>query len=247
MTTAIPTSQTALRSLFRADMTTQWRNRRSFILVLIVPIMILLTFQNTVPGPFALSTSITLGLIAVGLMGYTNSLARDREKGIFQRLRVAPVPTWAIMFSRLLVQLIMILLVTVSVFIVGDYKSHIQLGTTEYLLGTLTSIIGGAVFLSLGQVIVALIINPETVFSTTRLVYFAFIVVGLFGESGRLGEPIKQVVLWSPYGTVKRVIAASMKAGAWTNEMTIALLVSIGYTIIFSAIGIRNFQWTGKK
>jgi ABC-2 type transport system permease protein len=245
MTTAIPTSQTALRSLFRADMTTQWRNRRSFILVLIVPVMVLLSIKSVVNGEVALSIAITYGLIAVGLMGYTNSLARDREKGIFQRLRVAPVPTWAIMMSRLLVQLLMILLLTVVVYYVGYFKVHIKLSMTGYVLGTLASILGGAVFLSLGQVIAGMIYNPETVFSTTRLVYFAFIILGLFVNA--LPDWAAKMVIWSPYGSIKKVVAASMQSNTWTNDTTIALVVSIGYTIIFSAIGISKFQWTGKK
>ena len=52
-------------------------------------------------------------------MGYTNAIARDRDKGVFQRLRVAPLPTWAIMGSRLSVQLLLILCSTIAVFVVG--------------------------------------------------------------------------------------------------------------------------------
>ena len=58
-----------------------------------------------ISGAFALASCITVGLMAIGLMGYSNSVARDRDKGIFQRLRVAPLPAWTIMMSRLFVQL----------------------------------------------------------------------------------------------------------------------------------------------
>src|SRR2546425_142785 len=112
METTIPKTSTVLSSLFRADFTTQWRNRRSFIPVLLVPVIILISWKGLVDklgGAFALSTCITIGLIAIGLMGYSNSIARDRDKGVFQRLRVAPMPSWCIMVSRLLVQLMMIL------------------------------------------------------------------------------------------------------------------------------------------
>src|ERR1044072_9560917 len=116
----IPTTATVLNSLLRADLTTQWRNRRSFVLLLLVPVIILISWKGVVEklgGPFALSSSITIGLVATGLMGYSNSVARDRDKGIFQRLRVAPMPTWCIMASRLLIQLMMILLLTIIVFV----------------------------------------------------------------------------------------------------------------------------------
>src|SRR5438045_9183974 len=104
----IPKTSTALSSLLRADLVTQWRNRRSFILLLLVPVIILTSWKGIVDkfgGPFALSSCITIGLVAIGLMGYSNSIARD--KGVFQRLRVAPLPSWCIMASRLMVPLVM--------------------------------------------------------------------------------------------------------------------------------------------
>src|ERR1043165_1671837 len=116
----IPKTSTALSSLLRADLVTQWRNRRSFILLLLVPVIILISWKGVIDklgGSFVLSTCITIGLVAIGLMGYSNSVARDRDKGVFQRLRVAPMPSWCIMASRLLVQLTMVLLVTIIVFI----------------------------------------------------------------------------------------------------------------------------------
>src|SRR5450432_2912825 len=103
MELSIPKTSTTLSCLLRADLTTQWRNRRSFLLVLLMPVAILFSWKSVIDkfgGPFVLSTCITLGLVSIGLMGYSNAIARDRDKGIFQRLRVAPVPTWCIMTSR---------------------------------------------------------------------------------------------------------------------------------------------------
>jgi ABC-2 type transport system permease protein len=61
-----------------------------------------------------------------------------------------------------------------------------------------------------------------------------------------LGEQIKKIVLWSPYGTVKRIIAAGMQPAIWNSEMTTALLITIGYAILFSVIGIKKFKWNNK-
>src|SRR6185436_11555956 len=133
----IPKTSTALSSLLRADLVTQWRNRRSFILLLLVPIIILISWKGIIEkfgGPFALSTCITIGLVAIGLMGYSNSVARDRDKGIFQRLRVAPLPAWCIIVSRLAVQLLMILLVTTAVFFAGYYFDKISIPGPGYVL-----------------------------------------------------------------------------------------------------------------
>src|SRR6266700_1982528 len=221
MQTTIPKTSAVLSSLLKADFTTQWRNRRSFILVLLVPVIILLSWKGVVDkvgGAFALSSCITVGLMATGLMGYSNAIARDRDKGVFQRLRVAPVPSWSIMVSRLTIQLTMILVMTAAVFAGGYQFDKIVLSPGGYALTFFTAFIGGSVYLSLGQVIVGLVTNPETVNSTTRLVYFVFIMVGMFGELGVLGDKMKEVIRWTPYGTVKIMLAASMEPAKWTSQ-----------------------------
>ena len=70
--------------------------------------------------------------------------------------------------------------------------------------------------------------------------------VGMFGEFGILGEQVKHIVIWSPYGTVKRVIAAGMQPSTWDGEITMALLVTIGYAAAFAVIGIKKFKWNNK-
>jgi ABC-2 type transport system permease protein len=250
MDTVIPKTSAALASLLKADFTTQWRNRRSVVLTLVVPVIILISWKGLVAlkgGAFALSNSITIGLIATGLMGYTNAIARDRDKGIFQRLRVAPVPTWTIMGSRIFVQLVMIILVTTAVFIAGDQYDKIILTPSAYAFTYLTAIIGGLVYLSLGQMIAGLIATPETVNSTTRLVYFVFMMVGMFGELGILGVKVHDLEHWSPYGTVKTILAGSMEAGKWSNDTSMALLFTVGYAVVFATIGIQRFKWNSNK
>jgi len=250
MSTSIPTTSSALKSLLRADFTTQWRNRRSVALTLIVPIIILVSWKGLISGPFVLSNSITIGLIAIGLMGYSNSIARDRDKGVFQRLRVAPVPSWSIMASRLLVQLAMILLVTTAVFIIGAKVNGVTLTPAGYAVTYLTAILSGMLYLSLGQVIVGRIQNPETVNSTSRLAYFVFLMVGMFGEiymnMHKIDPMLRNVIIYSPYGTVKTLLAASMEPSKWNSDTNMALLVTIGYTIVCTVLGIKWFKWNTK-
>jgi ABC-2 type transport system permease protein len=249
MQTNVPTTSTVLQSLLRADLKTQWRNRRAVILTIAVPVLILYAWRPLVEkagGPFILGSCITVGLMATGLMGYTNSIAKDRDKGIFQRLRVAPLPSWSIMASRLLVQLLMIFIITGAVLISGYALDNITIPLAGYALAFLAAIIGAAVYLALGQLIVGLIKNPEIVNATTRLVYFVFIMVGMFGSTGLLGKVTEQYVIWTPYGTVQTIIAGAVDPSKWTSTTTKALLVTIGYAVVLFVIGIRKFQWSYK-
>jgi ABC-2 type transport system permease protein len=249
MQTNIPKTSTVMTALLRADLRTQWRNRRAVVLTVLVPVIILFSWRQIIDqigGAFALGSCITVGLMATGLMGYSNTIARDRDKGIFQRLRVAPLPSWSIMASRLLVQLLMIFIITATVLIAGYTLDNITIPAEGYLLAFVAAIVGGAVYLAIGQVIVGLIKNPETVNATTRLVYFIFIMVGMFGQLGVLGDVIKKYVIWTPYGTVQIILSGAMDPSKWTNTTTQALLVTIGYAIVLFVIGIKKFQWSNK-
>lgn len=250
METNIPKTSVALASLLRADFTTQWRNRRSLRLVLVVPILILISWKGLVEkmgGGFVLSSCITIGLISIGLMGYSNTIARDRDRGIFQRLRVSPVSAWAIMASRLIVQIGMILIMTVLIFVVGYLYDGINLSLLGYLTCLVMTILGGALYLSLGQAIVGRIQNPETVSSTSRLVYFAFILIGMLGQFGAMGKTVEVWVNWSPYGVVQKVLDAGLRPLSWGSEASMALLLTVVYTVVLATLGIKWFKWESKN
>jgi len=249
MTNTLPKPSAAIAALLRSDFMTQWRNRRSVILVLLVPVIILLSWKgvaNKLGAGFIISTCITIGLTAIGLMGYSNALARDRDRGIFQRLRVAPIPTSFIMISRLAVQMAMIMILTSLVFIMAYQQLHITLPVSGYLLGFIAAFVGGSLYLGLGQMIAGLQKNAESVNAMTRLVYFIFIMVGMFGDLGVLGEKVKQIVHWSPWGTVKTLLADAIAPAQWSMQTNYALLATIAYGLVFSILGIRKFRWNVK-
>jgi ABC-2 type transport system permease protein len=246
---SLPSATTVFSSLLKADLTAQWRNRRASIMVILIPSIILISWKGLIDkfgGAFALSNCITVGLNAIGLMGYTNAIARDRDKGIFQRLRVTPAPRWTIIASRLMVQLVMITITTIVLFIIGDQVDHIKMPAGSYLSAFLMAIVGGSVYLGLGQMIVGLVKSQETVNVTTRLVFFLFIMVGQFASFEMLGVTLGDIANWSPYGTTRNIIAAALTPGGWTGKANMYLLVSLGYTALFTIFGIRYFRWSTK-
>jgi len=60
------------------------------------------------------------------------------------------------------------------------------------------------------------------------------------------GKVLHDVIVWSPYGTVKTIVAAGMEPAKWNNEASMALLVTLGYTVVFAFMGIKWFKWTSK-
>ena len=121
--------------------------------------------------------AIAYGLVAASILGYSLTVARDREQGVFQRLRVTPAPTWTIMTSRLMMQGVANLLITLVVLIVGSRLHHISLSAGKYGLVLLVSILAGAVFLSIGQALVGLVKSADSVNAAGRVLVIGLILL----------------------------------------------------------------------
>src|SRR5438445_13372375 len=96
------------RALLEADFTVQLRNNRALLLSFALPLVVLFAlfaskFYIALGDPqFRVSSVLTLGMASDAMLGYAMTVARDREKGVLQRLRVTPAPNCTIMNSRLL-------------------------------------------------------------------------------------------------------------------------------------------------
>src|SRR5436305_4038244 len=149
-----------LRALLEADLRSQVRNGRGLLLTFLLPLVLLFGLNAgkrgaVLGGPtFRVSLALTLGMASMAILGYTNLIARDREHGVFQRLRVTPAPTWSIMGSRLTVQVVAILVMTVIVLVAAFLFQNIAFGAGAYLLTILAVICASVVFLSIGQALV---------------------------------------------------------------------------------------------
>jgi len=246
---AAPSTRLIFASLLRADLIVFLKNRRSLVLSILLPYIILVSTNSSkgtanLGGPlFVIALSITYGIASTSIMGYSLAVARDRERGVFQRLRVTPASTAAIMVSRLSVQVLANLIIALFILVVGGRIHHLSLSVGQYGLVLLISILGGLMFLCIGQALVGLVKTSETVNSAARFVYIGLIFLGLFGQSGSLGHTWSTAAKWSPVGTVITLFAGVLNLSAWNARDFESLVAVAGYIIVFSFIGIRWFQW----
>ena len=251
-TRARPPMPLVLTSLLRADSTVLVKNRRSLVISIALPLLLLVT-TNSGQGTsrlggalFVIGLCTAYGLAASSILGYALTVARDREKGVFQRLRVTPAPTWAIMGSRLAVQVVANLIIALVVLAVGSAIHNVTFSVGQYVLFLLISILGGAVFLGIGQAMVGLLKSADTVNAGARIVFIALIVLGLFGQSGVLGSTWESISQWTPVGVVMTLFAGVLDLSAWGSRETLSVVACFGYTAFFAAIGIRWFQWEAR-
>lgn len=243
----IPSTKNVFKALMRADLRVQWRNRRALIMTLIMPVVFVISWKSLIPvmGAYSvLATCIAVGLPATGLMAYSQTIARDRERGVFQRLRAAPISTSAIMLSRIAVQLCVIMLMTLVTYIVADKADGIVISAAAIPLMLVISAIGGAAYLAIGQFLVASIKSSDSVNAAARLVYFPLAIVGAIGETGLFGPTVQNIVTWSPFGTTKTLILWSIAPGTFDTQILWALLLTLAYIAFFATLGIKRFKWS---
>lgn len=255
-TSARPPLSLTFGSLLRADLTVLVRSWRSLMFSIILPLvpLIITAFEtsSSIAGAgidaaaILIGVSITFGLLSSDLMGYSLGIARDRENGVFQRLRVTPAPTWTIMVSRLLTHLIVNVILTLVVTTIGAIVHGITLGIAQYLLLIPASLIAGAVFLSIGQALVGLLNTSTLVAAVGRFVFIALVLAGLLGVTGVLGDGFKTFSQWTPIGATVQLFHTAIALTGWTVTDTGAVLACLGYIAIFGFLGIRFFRWNAR-
>ena len=250
--TAGPSLQIVFASLLRADFLVFLKHRRALIISMLLPVFLLVSTSgnkatNKFGGAlFIIGLAISYGLTATAIVGYALTVARDREKGVFQRLRVTPAPTWTIMSSRLAMQSLANLIIALVVLIIGTQIHNVAPSAGQYALVLLVSLLGGAVFLSLGQALVGLVKSADTVQAVARVLFAVLILLGTLGQSGALGGFWESIARWSPVGVVMTLFAGVLNLHAWDSRDTLSLVACAGYIIVFTGIGIRWFQWDAR-
>jgi len=247
-----PSLRLVLGSLLRADFLVFLKHRRALIISLVLPVFVLISTSGNKAthkfggAEFVIGLAISYGLLSTALIGYALTMARDREKGIFQRLRVTPAPTWTIMTSRLALQLVANLIIAIAVVIIGSLIHDLSPSVGQYALVLLVSILAGAVFLSLAQALVGLVRSADTIQAVARVLFAVLILLGILGQSGALGSFWSSVARWTPVGAVMTLYAGILNLHAWYSRDTLSVLACVGYIVLFAGIGIRWFQWDAR-
>lgn len=232
-------------SLLRADAIIQSRHRPSILLSLLLPLCFLYNWKHLLPvlGPSrVLAGCISLALPALGLMGYSLVMARDRELGVFRRLRTTPCSPWMIIASRYIIQSSIMLVLSAITITAALYMDGIHTSAVALLRALPAIMLAGFLFLSLGQVIVSVCKTSESVNAATRLIYALILVAGLAAQTSQQSSIWHDILQWSPLGVAERVISDALTYST-VREGLLALFAVSLYTLILSAIGIRWFKW----
>src|SRR5256712_8530448 len=243
-----PALTEVFRALLEADFTVQLRNNRALLLSLALRLVVLFAlfaskFYIARGDPqFRVASVLTLGMASIAILGYAMTVARDREKGVFQRLRVTPAPTWTIMTSRLLVQVAAIMAMAVLVLVAADLFEGVSLIAEAYLLTFICVIFSSALFLGVGQALAGLIKSADTLNAVGRIAYLPLFALGLFAHSTIFGTTFELISRWSPGGTVETLLTGAMNPSSWNSDTWLALAARAAYSGGFAGVRLRWVQ-----
>jgi len=241
-----------MRALLEADLSVQIRNRRALLLSIALPLVLLFALSagkraDVFGDPLSrVASCLTLGMTSTAILGYSLTIARDRERGVFERLLVTPTPPWAILVSRLTVHVIAMLLMAIAILVAAGVFEGVSLSAQALVLTLLAVVFSSAVFLSVGQALVGLVRSADTVNAVSRFVYIPLFALGLLGHVDVLGTTFETIARWSPGGAVAALLSASMHPSTWSSDTWWAALASVIYSVVFAGIGIRWFQWRAR-
>ena len=248
-----PSPMETFAALVRAELAAYVRGARTLIWTVLVPLFILALGEMQVPAALQnapaptleiSALAITTGAFALGLFGYANVLANYRERGIFQRLRCSPAPTWQLLGARLLVQLCGVIVQAAIVFAADEIGYRIAPTSPGIWLGIAAILVGGLAALALGQTVVALARSAASVTAISRLLLLVlFLLEGIFVSSSRWPAWLHHVADWTPVRLALRLTTDGLVLQHWGTVDLQYLAGLVAWIAVLGYVGLMRFRW----
>lgn len=181
---AAPVSR-SIAALTSLELRLTARRGENILATIVIPVAVLLFFAGTSviplatrPVDFLLPGSITLGLIAAGLVNLGIATAYDRSYGVLKRLGGSPLPRWGLIAAKLLAVGVLeivqvVVLIAIAALALGW---HPGAGWSPLLL-VATLVLGTAAFAGLG-LLLAGTLRAEATLALANALFLALLMLG---------------------------------------------------------------------
>lgn len=203
-----------------------FRNRGILFFSILMPTFSLVLFgvifgQHQIPlstGDMNVSYAVWLlpgiivtNMMATGFMGNSGAMIAWRERGIFKRIAVTPMPIWQVMLARILTQIVIIVAQAIIAIIVGQFLFGYTFNLTYTPLTLAFLILGAIVFLAFGQVIASFTDRVEmgNIISQGLYIILTFL-TGVMLPLAILPEAIANVAQYTPSYFIATLLRGAM-------------------------------------
>lgn len=226
-----------------------FRNRRTLIITLVVPVVLTLLFRTGRRGAALQATQgvdyqalITIGLAVYGAMLAATSggaiVSVERALGWSRQLRLTPLRPPAYIAIKLLVAMTLGLISVVAVFVVSAIEG-VQLSISVWVLSGVLAWVGALVFAAFG-LFMGYLLPTENVmqFLGLGLALLSF-AGGLFIPLSQFPQILQDIAQWTPlYGLNQLVHAPMLGVGvqwAWAVN-------AVAWLVIFAGGAVWRFR-----
>ncbi|WP_406383707.1 ABC transporter permease [Streptomyces sp. NBC_01618] len=197
-------------ALIRLEVTRTLRNKKFMFFSVIYPSVIYLLISGTrnttdkVPDSdltlqaFFMVSMASFGALTAVLMGNSERIAKEREKGWVRQLRLTALPGRGYVLAKIAGAAMVTLPCIVVVFLVAATVKHVRLDTWQWF--ALTGVIwaGSLAFAALGAAI-GYIASGDAVRPITMIIYFGLSILGgLWMPSATFPQWLQNISEWLP-------------------------------------------------
>jgi ABC-2 type transport system permease protein len=189
---------------------------------------------------------VAYGVMAACFTTLSISLVIRRETGLLKRLRLSPLPTWALLVAVVLSTLLIALIQVVLLLAVGRWGFGVQL-PSNFAAFAVALLIGVLSFTALGVAMSTIIPNQESAGPLTSTLFFILLFLSGLWFPIKSGSELAQISSWFPVRHFITAVFVSFNAHggspwSWHDLLIVAIWGAAG-----GAIAIRRFQWAPRR
>lgn len=241
------------------DLKVFWRNPQSRFFTIAIPVMFLFIFvavfgnQTTKVNGHKISNSTyyvpyiaALGLISAAFGELTISIVTQRERGVLMRFRAAPVPTWVLLISRVLLACMLAALLVVVLVGAGWIVFGVKLPSATVPGAVVATIIGAITFCCLGLAVSSFIRTAESAPPVTNMLILPLLFIsGIFFPRELLPKWLDHLAGYFPVQHLGHALVTAFDpATKGSGIVGTDLLWMVGWGVVALVIAIRRFKWT---
>jgi len=232
-----------------------WRNRFGAVFTIIFSsvFLILLSASNT--GHISALHHIkyaqyyTPGFIAYGVMSACfNNLAIStvirRETGLLKRLRLSPLPGWALIAAIVVSATLVSFTGAILLVVIGIVGFGVTLPASSIIPVVIVIIVGAAAFSALGLAVSTVVPNEDAAGPAISIVFFLLLFLSGLWFPLTSGSTLAKISIYFP---VRRLILASTQPflGHGTSPWDWRDLAIVGiWGLVGAYLAIRRFKWS---
>jgi ABC-2 type transport system permease protein len=186
------------------------------------------------------------GFVAFGVMSacFTTLaivLVNRREEGLLKRLRLSPLPAWALLGSVFASTLLVAFVQVIVLLAVGrlGFGVHLPTNIGAFVVAV---VVGGLSFTALGAAISTLIPNPDAAGPVTNVVFFVLLFLAGLWFPIKAGSGLAQFSSFFPIRHFIVAVFAPFNPGASPWAWHDLLIVAI-WGVVACAFAVWRFRW----